>query len=126
MPAAPVRTAVLLYLGCGCLALRPALRPALQRRPLVMCENPVQDPADLKAALKELQPVLAAKQADGSAYLQQLMKLTPNREKNDELLEQVAACGVVGGGGGWWWWLLSADLVVVVVWWWLVVVAVYR
>ena len=90
----------LLYLGCGCLALRPALRPASQRRPLVMCENPVQDPADLKAALKELQPVLAAKQADGSAYLQQLMKLTPNREKNDELLEQVAACGVVGGGGG--------------------------
>ena len=67
-----------------------------------MCENPVQDPADLKAVLKELRPVLAAKQADGSAYLQQLMKLTPNREKNDELLEQVAACGGVGG----WWWLV--------------------
>ena len=93
---------MLMYLSCDCLALRPALRPTFQRRPLVMCENPVQDPADLKAALKELRPVLAAKQADGSAYLQQLMKLTPNREKNDELLEQVAACGGVGG----WWWLV--------------------
>jgi hypothetical protein len=90
---------VVLFFGCGCLALRPALRPAFQRRPLVMCENPVQDPADLKAALRELRPVLAAKQADGSAYLQEQMKLTPNREKNDELLEQVAACGVVWGGG---------------------------
>ena len=99
---AAVRALCLLYLSCGCLALRPALRPTFQRRPLVMCENPVQDPADLKAALKELRPVLAAKQADGSAYLQQLMKLTPNREKNDELLEQVAACGGVGG----WWWLV--------------------
>jgi hypothetical protein len=82
-----------LVLACGCLALRPALRPAFQPRPLVMCE---QDP---KAALRELQPVVEAKQAEGSAYLQQLMKLTPNREKNDELLEQVPACGAVGGGG---------------------------
>ena len=50
-----------------------------------MCEEPVQDP---KAALKQLQPVVEAKQAEGAAYLQQLMKLTNNQEKNDELLEQ--------------------------------------
>ena len=96
---AHVRTAVLLYLGCGCLALRPALRPAL-RRPLVMCENPLQDPAELKARLKELRPVLAAKQSEGSAYLQMLMKLTPDREKNDAMLAQVATCGGGDGYGG--------------------------
>ena len=61
-----------------------------------MCEEPVQDP---KAALKQLQPVVEAKQAEGAAYLQQLMKLTNTAEKNDELLEQVPACGAVGGGG---------------------------
>ena len=61
-----------------------------------MCEEPVQDP---KAALKQLQPVVEAKQGEGAAYLQQLMKLTNNPEKNDELLEQVLACGAVGGGG---------------------------
>ena len=81
-----MRALVLASLACGCLALRPALRPAFQRRPLVMCEEPVQDP---KAALKQLQPVVEAKQGEGAAYLQQLMKLTNNPEKNDELLEQV-------------------------------------
>ena len=91
-----MRALVLASLACGCLALRPALRPAFQRRPLVMCEEPVQDP---KAALKQLQPVVEAKQGEGAAYLQQLMKLTNNPEKNDELLEQVLACGAVGGGG---------------------------
>eukprot|EP00320_Phaeocystis_rex_P020197 CAMPEP_0119057228 /NCGR_PEP_ID=MMETSP1178-20130426/1740_1 /TAXON_ID=33656 /ORGANISM="unid sp, Strain CCMP2000" /LENGTH=162 /DNA_ID=CAMNT_0007038039 /DNA_START=537 /DNA_END=1025 /DNA_ORIENTATION=+ len=54
-----------------------------------MCENPVQDPKELKARLKALRLIVAAKQSEGSEYLQMLMKLTSDREKNDATLAQV-------------------------------------
>ena len=55
---------------------------------LAVSDSPVQDILQLKAQLKELQPLLEAKQTEGANYLQVLQKLSPDRDKNDAVLAE--------------------------------------